>query len=59
MKMTAKSATFIGTGNTQSGISGVVEYARGGRTILLEVVVEKVQLKLRSLYLSSEFSEPF
>ncbi|CCD72974.1 DUF4440 domain-containing protein [Caenorhabditis elegans] len=41
MKMTAKSATFIGTGNTQSGISGVVEYARGGRTILLEVVVEK------------------
>lgn len=50
MKLTAKSAKYSGTGNSQSGISGVVEYARGGATILLEMVIEKVQIKASDLF---------
>ncbi|CCD72977.1 FAD-oxidase_C domain-containing protein [Caenorhabditis elegans] len=53
MKLTAKSAKYSGTGNSQSGISGVVEYARGGATILLEMVIEKNRSSLSSYMFTS------
>lgn len=47
-KMTAKSAQA-----TSSGITGKVDYAIGKATLLLDVVLEKVHLKLSDLFNSS------